>query len=323
MSTLSSPPIQVVRGQIAANAHATMTQMTPDTLHCDYEYDTPQEVLHFDADLTDAGIPFRRWLVGDADRPIAVAFCFRATWNTPRHTFWAHVRVAPDFRGQGIGRDVLHVVHQWAASAGAQRVRVMSHPDDDTVRFLEHHTYQRIGTEQLFGMTIDAHSLPHHRTYTDELEITTLADLMRIHPDAVERACVLHAAVSLDVPMPDEPIVTLSKFRRLLGESVDPADFLIAQRNGMFVGESILMRDDDDASVYWQHATGVLPAFRGQHIAKRLKIAAIHRAAERGAHQLRTWMELSNQPIIQLNHTLGFRELDSAGSKIHIFETML
>jgi GNAT superfamily N-acetyltransferase len=146
---------------------------------------------------------------------------------------------------------------------------------------------------------------------------------MRNHHDAVEQACVLHAAISLDVPMPDEPIVTLSKFRQLLGESVDPAEYLIAMRNGMFVGESILMRDDDDAHVYWQHATGVLPAFRGQHIATRLKLAAIELAHHRGATQLRTWMELSNQPIIQLNHIFGFRELDDPGSKIHIYETTL
>lgn len=323
MSTLFSPPIQVVRGQMAAIAHATMTQNTPNTLLCDYEYDTIQEVLHFDTDLTDAGIPFCRWLVGDSANPIAIAFCFRATWNTPRHTFWAHIRVAPAYRGHGVGRDILRTVHQWAASAGAQRVRVMSHPDNDTVRFLERNAYQRIGTEQLFGLTIGAQPLPNHKIYTDGLEITTLAELMCSQPDAVERACVLHAAVSLDVPMPDEPIVTLSKFRRLLGESVDPADFLIAHRHGMLVGESILMRDDDDDTIYWQHATGVLPAFRGQHIATRLKLAAIERATHRGAQQLRTWMELSNHPIIQLNHALGFKELDEAGSKIHIFETTL
>lgn len=312
-----------MRGQIAATAHATMTQITPDTLICDYEYDTPQEVIHFDTDLTDAGIPFRRWLVGDPERPIAVAFCFRATWNTPRHTFWAHVRVAPEFRGHGIGHELLRSVQQWSASAGAQRIRVMSHPDNDTVRFLEKHAFQRIGTEQLFGLTINAQPLSNPTRYADTLEITTLAELMCQHVDAVEQACVLHAAISLDVPMPDEPIVTLSKFRRLLGESVDPADFLIAMRNGMLVGESILMRDDDDPTIYWQHATGVLPAFRGQHIATRLKYAAIQRAAHHGATQLRTWMELSNHPIIQLNDSLGFREIDTPGSKIHIFEATL
>ncbi|MFZ9858727.1 MAG: GNAT family N-acetyltransferase [Roseiflexaceae bacterium] len=323
MSTLIHPPIQVVRGQIAAIAHATMTKTTPETLHCDYEYDIPQEVLHFDADLADAGIPFRRWLIGDAENPVAIAFCFRATWNTPRHTFWAHVRVAPAFRGQGIGLHLLKTVHHWAASAGAQRLRVMSHPDAHTIRFLERNAYQHIGTEQLFGLSIGTHILPYQQTYSDNLEITTLDELMRSHPDAVEHACVLHAAVSLDVPMPDEPIVTLSKFRRLLGESIDPADFLVAIRNGMMVGESILTRDDDNPQVYWQHATGVLPAFRGQHIATRLKLAAIERAHLRGAHQLRTWMELSNHPIIQLNHTLGFRTLEEPGSKIYIFETVL
>jgi len=315
--------IAVVRGQIAAVAHATMTRNTPDALLCDYEYDTPQEVSHFDADLADAGIPFRRWMIGDAANPIAIAFCFRATWNTPRHTFWAHVRVAPNFQGQGYGTQLLNTVHQWAVSAGAQRVRVMAHPNDGTVQFLMNHAYTHIGTEQMFSLHIGAHSLPVHQAYDDQLEIITLAELMVLHTDAIEQACVLHAAISLDVPMPDEPIVTLSKFRRLLGESIDPDDYLIARRNGVLVGESILMRDDDDAGVYWQHATGVLPAFRGQHIATRLKSVAISSAAMRGARELRTWMELSNQPIIQLNHALGFAEIHEPGSKIHIFEMAL
>jgi GNAT superfamily N-acetyltransferase len=315
--------IEVVRGQIAAVAHARMTRNTPDALLCDYEYNTLQEVHHFDADLADAGIPFRRWLIGDVANPIAIAYCFRATWNTPRHTFWAHVRVAPNHQGQGYGSQLLKTVHQWAASAGAQRVRVMSHPHDGTVQFLMNHAYTQIGTEQLFSLQIGKQTLPVLQQYHDQLEIITLAELMASHTDAVEQACVLHAAISLDVPMPDEPIVTLSKFRRLLGESVDPADYLIARRNGVLVGESILMRDDDDAGVYWQHATGVLPAFRGQHIATRLKVAAIASASSRGARELRTWMELSNQPIIQLNHALGFEELHEPGSKIHIFEMAL
>jgi hypothetical protein len=46
---------------------------------------------------------------------------------------------------------------------------------------------------------------------------------MQMSDDALENACALHAAITLHVPMPDEPIVTLHKFRRLIGETFDPA----------------------------------------------------------------------------------------------------
>jgi hypothetical protein len=85
MSTTTTPPLQIVQGALAAQAHARMVAAVPATFRCDYEYPTPFEILHFDTDLRDAGVPIRRWILGDATDPLATAFCFRATWNTPRH----------------------------------------------------------------------------------------------------------------------------------------------------------------------------------------------------------------------------------------------
>ena len=319
MSTTATPPAQIVRGEQAAHAHARVVAAVPPHERCDYEYDTSQEVLHFDNDLRDAGVPIRRWIVGPIDDPVAVAFCFRATWNTPRHTFWAHVRVLPRAQHQGIGSELLQKVQQWAATAGAQALRVMAHPDTSDV-FLQHHGFVHIGTEQLFSLAlplptpITTHPLPAN------IRLTTLAELLTKDSDAMEQVCTLHAAISLDVPMPDELIVTLSKFRRLLGEDVNPAQYLLAFVDDQLIGESILMEDDDDAHVMWQHATGVLPAFRGLGVAKILKIAAMELAQSLGVRELRTWMETSNAPIRKVNQALGFRESSHPGSVIHIYE---
>ena len=56
MSTTSTPPAQIVRGEQAAHAHARVVAAVPPHERCDYEYDTPQEVIHFDNDLRDAGV---------------------------------------------------------------------------------------------------------------------------------------------------------------------------------------------------------------------------------------------------------------------------
>jgi len=319
MSTTFTPLAQVVRGEQAAYAHARVVATVPPHERCDYEYDTPQEVLHFDNDLRDAGVPIRRWIVGPIDDPVAVAFCFRATWNTPRHTFWAHIRVLPHAQHLGIGSELLHKVQQWAATAGAQALRVMAHPQTSDL-FLHRHGFTHIGTEQLYALTLPLQTPKIPLTTPTNIRLTTLAVLLAADSDAMEQVCTLHAAISLDVPMPDELIVTLSKFRRLLGEDVNPDHYLLAFVDNQLVGESILMEDDDDNQVMWQHATGVLPAFRGLGVAKILKVAAIELAQSLGICELRTWMETSNAPIRKVNQALGFHECNEPGSVIHIYE---
>jgi GNAT superfamily N-acetyltransferase len=328
MSTnVQASPVKVVRGFAAAQAHAHLTSHIPSVHRCDYEYDTPQEIIHFDTDLHLAGVPLRRWVVGEITQPLAVAFCFRATWNTPRHTFWAHIRLDPALPAEEqvrIGDELMQTVQQWASAAGAQLLRLMSHPDSPTQQMLDRHGYRHIGTEQKYVLDVAHATLPAVTPIAiPGYRVATLAELMQTHTDAIEQACQLHAAISLDVPMPDEPIVTITKFRRLLGEALDPQQYLLAMVDDMMVGESILMESDDDPAIYWQHATGVIPAYRGRGIAKHLKLHAIATAQAFGAQQLFTWMETSNLPILHLNQELGFREYVAPGASVYVYERAL
>jgi GNAT superfamily N-acetyltransferase len=322
MSTTTTPPLHIVQGTDAAQAHARLVAGVAADERCNYEFTTPQEIIHFDTDLRDAGVPIRRWVLGDLADPIATAFCFRATWNTPRHTFWGHIRVAPHHRNHGHGRALLQVIEQWAAAAGARALRLMAHPGEPRLRFLAAAGYQHIGTEQLFHLPIAEMVLPALDRDTP-CDILTLAEYMRSEPDAIEQACQLHAAISLDVPMPDEPVVTLHKFRRLVGAFVDPAHYIVAAHNGVLVGEAILVPDDDDAGVLWQHATGVLPAYRGLGIASRLKRAALLHAQQLAKSEIRTWMETENAAMMQINAACGFRPLAESGSTVRLFHREL
>jgi GNAT superfamily N-acetyltransferase len=72
----------------------------------------PQEVLHFDNDLRDAGVPIRRWIVGPIEDPVAVAFCFRADAEYPTTYLWAHIRVLPQAQHLGIGTELLQKIQQ-------------------------------------------------------------------------------------------------------------------------------------------------------------------------------------------------------------------
>lgn len=318
MSTETTPPMQIVQGNLAAQAHARLVASVHEHERCNYEFASPQEILNFDSDMRDAGIPIRRWVLGDPEQPLATAFCFRATWNTPRHTFWGHIRVAHGHTGHGYGTTLLHSMERWAQAAGGQMLRLMAQPSDRHARFLQTNGYDHIGTEQLFALPLAAVS-PRPPVVTAPVTVLPLAAYMQHEADAMEQACQLHAAISLDVPMPDEPVVTLSKFRRLVGEFVDPAHFLVAVHDGMLVGEAILVASDTEPDVMWQHATGVLPAYRGMGIATALKHAAIASARACGMGEMRTWMETSNTAMMQINKEFGFVPMRTPGSTVHLY----
>lgn len=322
MSTETTPPLQIVQGTLAAHAHAQLVALVPEHARCNYEFSSPLEIQLFDSDLRDAGIPIRRWVLGDPTAPLATAFCFRATWNTPRHTFWGHIRVRADVQHQGYGTSLLHTIQHWATAAGARSLRLMAHPDAGAATMLAQAGYAHIGTEQQYSLLLPATRAEPHRMPAD-VQVLTLAAFMQQDPEAIEQACQLHAAISLDVPMPDEPVVTLSKFRRLVGAFVDPAQYLVAVCDGTLVGEAILVTDEHDDAVIWQHATGVLPAYRGLGIATTLKHAACALARAAGKNELRTWVETNNAPMLQINHEFGFRPLEKPGSTVLLYSREL
>ena len=217
---------------------------------------------------------------------------------------------------------LIQAMEHWAATAGAQAVRLLAHPEPRHNTFLTNAGYVHIGTEQIYRVLLADITMPK-RPDASNITIMTLAEYMQREPDAIEQACMLHAAVSLDVPMPDEPVVTLSKFRRLLGEEVNPSCFLLAVSGDMLVGESILMDSESEPGVMWQHATGVLPSFRGQGIATSLKREAIRLAQSLDTRELKTWMETSNASIVKINQEFGFTKVDGAGSTILMYEHLI
>jgi hypothetical protein len=131
--------------------------------------------------------------------------------------------------------------------------------------FLQRHGFTHIGTEQLFALELPLQKVAPPFALPAHIRITTLAELLSHDSDAMEQVCTLHAAISLDVPMPDELIVTLSKFRRLLGRSVNPHHYLLAFVDDQLIGESILMarrrRQRCDVATRYRGIAGI-PRFR-------------------------------------------------------------
>ena len=319
MYDTAQSPVTVVRGTHAAQLHATVIAAVPASIRCTYEFDSPQEIIHFDNEMAEAGIPLRRWLVGSTHHPEGIALCFRPTWKVPDYTFWVHVRMLPHAHADAT-LALWHEVVRWAKSAGARTLQTMAHPGDTSTLPCDRHA-QHIGTEQIYrrAMPLGTIALP---TRPAALSIHTLAERMQHDPDAIERACTLHAAISRDVPLPDEPIVTMTKFRRLVGEFIRPEHYVIAMIDNEYVAESILYVEANQL-VAWQHATGVLPAYRGHGIAQHVKYASLEIAARLGVRDVCTWVESRNKSMLHINTQFGFAMLHDVHAISHIYEITL
>jgi len=311
--------VSVVRGSNAAQLHAAVIAAVPTSIRCTYEFDSPQEIIHFDNEMAEAGIPLRRWVVGSAHHPAGIALCFRPTWKVPDYTFWVHVRMLPQ-APESAARALWHEVIRWAKSAGARTLQTMAHPGDMSTLPLDR-VAQHIGTEQIYrrSMPLGVITLPAR---PQALTIHTLAERMQHDPDAIERACTLHAAISRDVPLPDELIVTLTKFRRLVGEFIRPEHYVIGMIDNEYVAESILYVEEDQL-VAWQHATGVLPAYRGHGIAQHVKYASLEIAAQLGVRDVCTWVESRNKSMLHINTQFGFEMRHDVRAISHIYEIAL
>ncbi len=315
-----SPPahdyVTVVRTEADAAIHAQVIAATPKAILCNYEYSSPQEIIQFDAEFHDAGIPLRRWIIGERANPVGVAVCFRPTWRIASYTFWVQVRMMPDAPPSAVNA-LWDSIQRWAKSAGARSLQTMAHPSDSTP-LPNTLRYTRIGTEQIYVKyaPLCPVALP---ACPSGITFHTLAELLERDSDALERACTLHAAISHEVPLPDEPVVTLAKFRRLIGEYVDPKHYVIGVIDGQYVAESILHVEDDGETV-WQHATGVVPAYRGLGIGQHVKYAALEIAAQIPAREVRTWVESHNASMLHINTRFGFLPRGDESAISHIYE---
>jgi len=315
-----SPPahdyVTVVRSEADVAIHAQVIAATPKSILCNYEYSSPLEIIQFDAEFHDAGIPLRRWIVGDHANPEGVAVCFRPTWRISSYTFWVQVRLMPG-ASPSAERALWESIQRWARSAGARALQTMAHPGDQTP-LPTMLACTRIGTEQIYVKyaplcPVELPPRPSGITFH------TLAELLDRDSDAIERACTLHAAISHEVPLPDEPVVTLAKFRRLIGEYVDPQHYVVGVIDGQYVAESILHVEDDGVTV-WQHATGVVPAYRGLGIGQHVKYAALEIAARIPAREVRTWVESHNASMLHINTRFGFQPRVDESAISHIYE---
>ena len=280
----------------------------------DYAW-TLEEIRHADADWRPDGFFQRRAIAEENGSAVGYSDIFHSRGQFVADNYNLDVIVRPSERRRGIGgllyADAERVLRErrarWARNAVKESLA-------ESVAFA-----RKIGAVELkrdWESRLDLASFDPapfagapKRAAAAGVRIATLADELKVDPDAVRKAYALHAEARVDVPGLDP--ATPSPFERFEEEVLRapwslPEAYFIAIRDDRYLGESSLAKEGTDPTTIHQNLTGVLRSERGKGIAMALKLKAVEYARAHGLRQIRTWNDSLNRPMLAINEALGF-----------------
>jgi GNAT superfamily N-acetyltransferase len=119
-----------------------------------------------------------------------------------------------------------------------------------------------------------------------------------------DRLYELAMALFADVPAVSLDPVPREEFQRSVVDRTG-AFSLVAAEAGNLVGLAIVVPTGEDGAWHW--LTGVRAAYRGQGLARALKVAAAEEARRRGRRWIGTSNNAVNAPMLAVNDALGFQ----------------
>lgn len=255
----------------------------------------------------------RRWVaVSDEDGAIAgYGAVLRAPWNAPGE-LWHSVVVRPEYRGQGIGRNLYACIEEWAQSIEAsQLLQSVRENDPASLSFAINRGF--IEERRTFESKLDlgAYCRPDldgviDKVKADGIRFFTLAD----EPGDVSenKLYELCKITHPDIPGYNGGFPDFTRWKEwnleLTGAS--PETTLIAAEGDRYVGLVNLLWNNESHSMYHEY-TCTDREYRGRHIALALKVWGIRIAQEHGARYLRTHNDSLNAPMLRINRDrIGF-----------------
>lgn len=239
-------------------------------------------------------------------------------WFANPHMLIVGVQVRPECQGQGHGRRLYEYLLGEAARQQPQRLMAFTASDRPrATRFLEARGWRVIAQErpcavQLAGADLSGLDAALAHLQAQGYQVRTFAELEG-DPEREAKYYALDVDADRDVPTPEGERLqtpTLERYweRVRANPHFDPALWFVAVREGEYGALTQLYRSDTPG-VLRTGFTGTARAHRRRGLALALKLTALARARELGAHEVRSENDATNAPMIAINDRLGFREL--------------
>ncbi|TDD28444.1 GNAT family N-acetyltransferase [Kribbella turkmenica] len=206
------------------------------------------------------------------------------------------VLVRPDHRGRGIGTKLLEATHEELRSAGATSARVFADPS--TVGWAGRWGYRQ--TRQVYYAGADPRKAPDIPGAPSGVHLVSLAE---VDPRLLYKADL----VAQRTKPGDARITTRPYDDWLAGVWNSPAMMLDLGMAAVYQDQvACFTLCHGDHTRIRSPMTGTMPEFRGRGLAKLVKCAALHRAADAGVQVAYTANYDGNAPMIAVNEWLGY-----------------
>lgn len=207
------------------------------------------------------------------------------------------LHVHPEFRRRGTGSALLAKTREHLLAAGACRVRTWALAE--SLDFARRRGLQP--SREVRYSALELRPAPAEPPVPSGVELVPVADL---DPRGLHAA---EAAATADEPgdVPKDAI-SYPAWRHDVWDNLglDRAASVAAVVDAEVVAFSLVQRDGDRM---WSDMTATRPEYRGRGLARLVKLAALHRAAARGARMAYTSNDEANAPMLAINTRLGYR----------------
>jgi len=228
--------------------------------------------------------------------------------------FWVAISVHPEHQGRGIGRALYdHLMRELIPYRPLVLWAGVRETFPSSIAFAEHRGFREVRRAWESRLDVSHFDPAPFRAKAEAgvrgMEIVTVASEQAADAQWLQKLYDMHNEVAADVPQP-EPYtpMTLDEFRWRWFDNPEylPDGHFLAKHGGRYVAESNLFRSIELDRVLYQGITGTARAFRGRGIALALKLRTIEYARVHGKHEIRTWNDTLNAPMLAINTQLGF-----------------
>ncbi len=295
-------------------AVAVIVDSFPDELLCDFEYRSGAELQAFDIWFADTPYTLTRYIAEENGVILGYGHYFHTPWNFDPQHYWLMVRISPQHQHRAIGTMLYNRILADLKQAGARVLRTMVPEAAPQIGAL----LERLGFHEILRtipFTLDIPGFDEspfqgvsRRLASHGITITTLANELQRTPDCLTHLYELHTALTREVPLPEQPRMSLEWFTNFISTLpvALPDGFFIAMDGTHYIGESFMHRVNGDPATLSQKVTGVLPEYRGKGIALALKLHTIAYARANGYACIRTCVDTNNPAMLAVGNKLGF-----------------